>query len=102
MVADYFQILVLHQWSSAKSLAVVKNCNCTQEMSSLKPVSEILQHFLKKLRKQTDRKNLPNQNQTYRLVIVKEECREVGEKGGERVEKMTGIILALRLSQIFL
>jgi len=50
VVADYFQILVLSQWRSAtKSLAVVvKNCNCTKEMSSLKPVSKILQQCLKK------------------------------------------------------
>lgn len=49
MVADYFQILVLHQWRSAtKSIAVVKNCNCTKEMYSLKPVSKILQQCLKK------------------------------------------------------
>lgn len=61
MVADYFQILVLRQWRSAtKSLAVVvKNCNCTKEMSSLKPVSKTnkkkLQLCLKKGReKPTD------------------------------------------------
>lgn len=52
MVVDYFQILVLRQWrSTTKSLAVVKNCNCTKEMSSLKPVSQILQQCLKEKEK---------------------------------------------------
>lgn len=96
MAADYFQILVLHQWSSAtKSLAVVvKNCNCTEEMSSLKPVSKILQQ------KNPNKKQTKPPNQTYRLFTVKE-YREVGGKWGDRVE-VTLITLALSPSQTFL